>query len=158
MPYQFRQTGAEIQDILDQVGENTQDIAQNASDIDALNSNLTNKFTNGTWTPTVMRANIAAAYGKWFKIGDVYFLSGDITFSSNQTAQGNIYIAEDNFPMNDGAYAIYGSGGASFQYVLGCTSINKNVWVAQVGIGRIQATQSGLAGDTVRFELIAIPM
>lgn len=42
MPYQFRQTGAEIQDILDQVGENTGDIAQNAEDIASLNSNLTN--------------------------------------------------------------------------------------------------------------------
>ena len=42
MPYQFRQTGAEIQDILDQVGENTTDIAQNAQDISTLNSNLTN--------------------------------------------------------------------------------------------------------------------
>lgn len=146
MPYQFRQTGAEIQDILDQVPVNTQDI-----------TTLTNKFTSGTWTPAVMRANITAASGKWFKIGDVYFLSGDITFSSNQTNQGNIYIAEESLPMNNGDYAVYGAGGASFQYVLGCTSVNKNVWVSQVAVGRIQATQSGLAGDTVRFELIAIP-
>lgn len=145
MAYQFTQTGQEIQDILDQVPVNTQDI-----------TTLTNKFTSGTWTPAVMRANITAASGKWFKIGDVYFLSGDITFSSNQTAQGNIYIAEESFPLN-GAYAVYGSGGATFQYVLGCTGVNKNVWVAQVAVGRIQATQSGLAGDTVRFELVAVP-
>ena len=42
MPYQFRQTGAEIQDILDQVGENTTDIAQNAQDIETINTTLAN--------------------------------------------------------------------------------------------------------------------
>lgn len=40
MPYQFTQTGAEIQDILDQVGTNTSDIATNTSDISTLTTAL----------------------------------------------------------------------------------------------------------------------
>ena len=50
MPYQFRQTGAEIQDILDQVGENTQDIS-------TLNSNLTQFFKTSDVTITVTIGN-----------------------------------------------------------------------------------------------------
>ena len=73
MPYQFRQTGAEIQDILDQVGENAQDIS-------TLNSNLTNISNKvgsyalingvkcfsrgGNYTKFAMKFNAAgAAYG-----------------------------------------------------------------------------------------------
>ena len=41
MAYQFTQTGQEIQDILNQVGDNTADIAQNASDISALDTRMT---------------------------------------------------------------------------------------------------------------------
>lgn len=45
MPYQFRQTGAEIQDILDQVGENT-------TDISSINTTLTNMSTTYTYSAT----------------------------------------------------------------------------------------------------------
>jgi len=44
MPYQFRQTGQEIQDILDQVGENTTDIAQ-LSTVQTLTVTLGSGFT-----------------------------------------------------------------------------------------------------------------
>lgn len=41
MAYQFTQTGQEIQDILNQVPENTADIAQNTADISSLGTRMT---------------------------------------------------------------------------------------------------------------------
>lgn len=50
MPYQFRQTGAEIQDILDQVGENTTDIAALSSAMVFGGSNITGGAANDTFS------------------------------------------------------------------------------------------------------------
>lgn len=48
MPYQFKQTGQEIQDILDQVGINTGNIATNTSDISTINTTLTRSYTTSS--------------------------------------------------------------------------------------------------------------
>lgn len=56
MAYQFTQTGAEIQDILDQVPVNTGNISQNTQDISELNSGFAENVStslnvaSGSWT------------------------------------------------------------------------------------------------------------
>lgn len=152
MAYQFTQTGAQIQSILDQVGTNTGDIAQNTSDITA----LSNKFTSGTWTPSIPRANLSAATGKWRKIGDVVFLYGSITFNSSQTNQGELYIDGTSLPADAKGGSITGNGAGSINFQFANAS-NNNVWLAIVGSGRFVATASGIPGSTIVFGLMAIP-
>ena len=95
MPYQFRQTGAEIQDILDQVGVNTTDIAQNAQDISTLNSNLTQ--LSNVLNPTAISygtRNTAVATGGtvWYvQVGKMVFGGiSDLTCSTAQSTHGTV--------------------------------------------------------------------
>ena len=83
MPYQFRQTGAEIQDILDQVGENT-------TDISSINTTLTNinDVTEGGNS-----ASINIPSGNTWNVVDTlsvpageYLVIGSVSFSANSTA------------------------------------------------------------------------
>lgn len=54
MAYQFTQTGAEIQDILDQVGTNTGDIAQNTQDISDIQTAMSaSHVTSGSYVNLV---------------------------------------------------------------------------------------------------------
>ncbi len=149
MPYQFTQTGAEIQDILDQVPVNT-------GDISALNTTLTNLSSSGTWTPAIPRANLTTASGKWYKIGDAVFLTGLVTFSSSQTNQGDLYINGTSLPSVARSRAIGGVGAAVYNYNLASGSANDNIWIAQVGTGRIPATQQNLPGSTLQFVLMSM--
>lgn len=156
MPYQFRQTGAEIQDILDQVGENTTDIAQNAQDISTLNSNLTQKFTSGTWTPVVVNATTTQATGRWWKIGDVVFLHIHLWFSTTQTNRGPIYINESSLPSVAQGLSISGTGGTgSYSYFL-ATAANSNIWISVEGSGRTNATNAAYNGTSPQFAAFAV--
>ena len=145
MAYQFTQTGAEIQDILDQVPVNTSDITA-----------LSNKFTSGTWTPSIPRANLSASTGKWRKIGDVVFLYGSITFNSSQTNQGDLYIDGSSLPADARGGSITGNGAGAINFQFASAGMN-NVWLAIVGSGRFAATASGIPGSTIIFGLMAIP-
>ena len=69
MPYQFRQTGAEIQDILDQVGTNT-------GDITTINGKLSQMIKSVTIADTTLTSSS-------------YFL--DTTLPINTTAPINFY-------------------------------------------------------------------
>lgn len=54
MAYQFTQTGAEIQDILDQVGTNTGDISQNTQDISDIQTAMSaSHVTSGSFVNLV---------------------------------------------------------------------------------------------------------
>ena len=53
MAYQFTQTGAEIQDILDQVGTNTGDIGTLTTTVTQLTTTYTDSFTDNTTGITV---------------------------------------------------------------------------------------------------------
>lgn len=90
MAYQFTQTGAQIQSILDQVGTNTGDIAQNTQDIASLNSGFT-ADTNP--------AAVSIASGTWTKVYEVTLAKGlwlidyAVTFPSNSTGYRGIAFA-----------------------------------------------------------------
>lgn len=153
MAYQFTQTGAEIQDILDQVGTNTGDIAQNTSDITA----LSNKFTSGTWTPVVVNANTSqTGTGRWWKIGDVVFLHIHLWFSTTQTNKGAIYINESSLPSVAQGLSISGTGGTgSYSYFL-ATAANSNIWISVEGSGRTNATNAAYNGTSPQFAAFAV--
>lgn len=159
MAYQFSQTGQEIQDILDQVGINTGNIATNTSDISALNATLTQLITSGSWTPTISRANVTSSSGKWVKIGSIVFLQALIKFNSSQTAQGNIYIDSASLPSAITAenVNIHGAGGTGTYSFSLSNYANKNIWIAQIGVGRIQANASSLPGESVYFSMTVVP-
>ena len=125
MPYQFRQTGAEIQDILDQVGVNTTDIAQNAQDISTLNSNLTN--INARF------AGYTSGSVNDIKTSGIFFVGNSVTDKPNGTGPGTggmlivAYFAADNlvrlFIPNRN---VSGSRGIWFSGVTGGTALS---WV-----------------------------
>lgn len=136
----------ELQAILDQVSVNTGDIAA-----------LSNKFTSGTWTPTVSRATLTSSSGKWYKIGDIVFLTAIITFAASQTDSGNLYIDGSSLPaaVTASNVSIHGAAGTGSHSHGITTFANKNMWISRDGSGRIQATT--LAGETLYCSMTAVP-
>lgn len=115
--------------------------------------------SSGTWTPAINGANVTSSSGVWQRIGTVVFLVGKATFSSTQTDQGSIYLKEGSLPsvgplVNNCSVAGVGAGAAN--YVLSNHDANNNIWISQDGVGRIRATQSGLGGSTMLFNLTAM--
>lgn len=196
MAYQFTQTGAEIQDILDlaqlqiaapydsgtsySAGDYcTKDdgfYCANASTtgtwnsskwdavtvgdvLSSLNATLTQLITSGSWTPTISRANVTSSSGKWVKIGSIVFLQALITFNSSQTAQGNIYIDSASLPsaITAANVNIHGAGGTGTYSFSLSNYANKNIWIAQIGVGRIQANASSLPGESIYFSMTVVP-
>ena len=194
MAYQFTQTGAEIQDILDlaqlQIAAPydsgtsyvkgdycTKDdgfYCANASTtgtwdgskwtavtvgdvLSSLNATLTQLFTSGTWTPTVSRASVASSSGAWRKIGDIVFLSCIISFDATQASSASLYIDGTSLPsfVQNTNCTIGGSGASPTRSFSAATQNNRNVWLAEEGVGRFSAPD--VAGITIWFELIAVP-
>lgn len=107
MPYQFRQTGAEIQDILDQVPVNTQDIG-------TLSSNLTQLFrtidVNANVTIGSNGYASLASYGPATPSGYTLFLVVCMGVSS--------ITSKDAFTVEaDGGY-VYGTPNATINGLL----------------------------------------
>lgn len=203
MAYQFTQTGAEIQDILDlarlqiaapydsassyTAGDyctkddgfyvctastsgtwdaskwsavTVGDVLETANaNISSLNATLTQLITSGSWTPTISRANVTSSSGKWVKIGSIVFLQALITFNSSQTAKGNIYIDSTSLPsaITAANVNIHGAGGTGTYSFSLSNYANKNIWIAQIGVGRIQANASSLPGESVYFSMTVVP-
>lgn len=133
--------------------EMTGDIAQNTQDISAINE----LFTSGTWTPTVSRASVASSSGAWRKIGDIVFLSCIISFNATQASSASLYIDGASLPsfVQNTNCTIGGSGASPTRGFTAATQNNRNVWLAEEGVGRFSAPD--VAGITIWFELTAIP-
>lgn len=203
MAYQFTQTGAEIQDILDlaqlqiaapydsassyTAGDyctkddgfyvctastsgtwdaskwsavTVGDVLETANaNISSLNATLTQLTpSSGTWTPTMPRASIASASGKWQAIGSIVFLEGLISFNSSQSNQGNVFIEEASLPTVARGKAIGGSGTTgNYGITLATGSVNDNVWLSADGHGRFNAQQLDIPSGSLQFAAIALP-
>ena len=83
MAFQFTQTGAEIQDILDQVPENTSDIASLNSGFTADTNPAAVSIASGTWTKVY---EVTLAKGLWL-------IDYAATFPSNSTGYRGIAFA-----------------------------------------------------------------
>ena len=130
MAYQFTQTGAEIQDILDQVGTNTGDIATNTSDISALNATLTqfiNGFSVSPTAPTVYSSRCTNISDGYIRVGNVVYVSVRFELSS-ATSGATVVLQGMPYPLGTrGLTAINASTNATlFAYVNGS---------GQIGIG-----------------------
>lgn len=104
MAYQFTQTGAEIQDILDQVGTNTGDIAQNTSDIGTLNTSLNsfiNSFSASPTAPTAYNSGATNINDGFIRIGKLVFVSVYFEAVNNIGASGSQVL--QGFPLPVGA-------------------------------------------------------
>ncbi len=116
-------------------------------------SSLNSKFESGTWTPTIKRANISNATGKWRKIDNMVWCSGSVTFSNTQTNQGNIYLDEFSLPIrggeNRGAIG-WGTIDTVGDLLIGAAIGNRNAWISVNGT-RISATKQGVANSTMQF-------
>lgn len=114
-------------------------------------------FTSGTWTPTVSRAAVSSSSGAWRKIGDIVFLSCIISFDVTQASSASLYIDGASLPsfVQNTNCAIGGSGASPTRSFSAATQNNRNVWLAEEGVGRFSAPD--VAGITIWFELTAIP-
>lgn len=124
-------------------------IAEHEQDISGLNS----KFESGTWTPTIKRANISNATGKWRKIDNMVWCSGSVTFSNTQTNQGNIYLDEFSLPIRGGenrGVIGWGTIDTVGDLLIGASIGNRNAWISVNGT-RIPATKQGVADSTMQF-------
>lgn len=97
MAYQFTQTAAEIQAILDQVGTNTGNIAQNTQDIGTLNTSLNsfiNSFSASPTAPTAYNSGATNINDGFIRIGNLVLVSvyfeavNNISASGSQVLQG----------------------------------------------------------------------
>lgn len=118
MAYKFTQPGAEIQDILDQVGTNTGNIAQNTNDIGTINTALTPAVT--AWTKASTSQIGSSTGGNFYQIGKICLFFGTIYISN---ASANVtYTAVNNAPAPAEAWGFSGQGGhasgATASYVL----------------------------------------
>lgn len=127
------------------------------ANISSLNATLTQLFTSGTWTPTVSRASVASSSGAWRKIGDIVFLSCIISFDATQASSASLYIDGASLPsfVQNTNCTIGGSGASPTRSFSAATQNNRNVWLAEEGVGRFSAPD--VAGITIWFELIAVP-
>ena len=103
------------------------------------------------------RASISSASGAWRKIGDIVFLSCIIAFNSTQAASASLYIDGASLPsfVQDKNCQIGGSGASPTRSFSAATQNNRNVWLAEEGVGRFSAPD--VAGLTIWFELTAVP-
>lgn len=88
MPYQFRQTGAEIQDILDQVGENT-------GDISSINTTLT-QLTESSLTRVANNITGGAAndgIALWKSLGSCYCIFSQLGMLNGQPTTWGILVS-----------------------------------------------------------------
>lgn len=92
MAYQFTQTGAEIQDILDQVGTNT-------GDIGTLNTFM-NSFSANPTVPTSYNSKATNINQGYIKVGKVVFVSVYFELASANTGMTQVL---SGFPYPVGA-------------------------------------------------------
>lgn len=118
---------------------------------------LSSLISSGTWTPTVSRAVVSSAVGAWRKVGDVFFLSCIITFDSTQTGTSSIYIDGSSLPADVSSASVHisGCGASPTRNFEASMQNNKNIWIAEAGVGRVSATD--VAGLTIYFGLTVIP-
>lgn len=142
MAYQFTQTGAEIQDILDQVGTNTGDIAQNTQDIGALNASLNsfiNSFSASPTAPTAYSSRAGSIEGGYIKIGKIVIVSiRFVALTANSSA--SVYL--QGLPRPSATMGLSGllpnNNASVFAY------INSS---GQIGLGAVSAnTQIAVSG------------
>lgn len=93
MAYQFTQTGAEIQDILDQVGTNT-------GDISTLNTFM-NSFSANPTVPTAYNSGATNINDGFIRIGKLVFVSVYFEAVNNIGASGSQVL--QGFPLPVGA-------------------------------------------------------
>ena len=115
MPYQFRQTGAEIQDILDQVGENTTDIAQNTTDIAQNTNDISSINTTLTDINTDYYQNVAGSYS---------VPSAQWTVTMTKRFEPGVYLVEYGAAFNTNSVGIRAVG---FGYATGTFTPGRNV-------------------------------
>ena len=142
MAYQFSQTGQEIQDILDQVGINTGNIATNTSDISALNATLTqfiNGFSASPTAPTAYSSRAGTIEGGYIRIGNVVIVAVRfIALTANSSAA--VYL--QGLPRPNATIVLTG----------GLPNNNANVFSyvnasGQIGLGAVSAnTQATVMG------------
>ena len=96
MAYQFTQTGAEIQDILDQVGTNTGDI----SSLNTALSNFTALFSANPTVPTSYNSKATNINQGYIKVGKVVFVSVYFELASGNTGMTQVL---SGFPYPVGA-------------------------------------------------------
>lgn len=142
MAYQFSQTGQEIQDILDQVGINTGNIATNTSDISALNATLTqfiNGFSASPTAPTAYNSRAGTIEGGYIQIGNVVIVAVRfIALTANSSAA--VYL--QGLPRPNATIVLTG----------GLPNNNANVFAyvnasGQIGLGTVSAnTQATVMG------------
>ena len=137
MAYQFTQTGAEIHDILDQVGTNTGDIAQNTQDIGTLNtslSNFTTQFSASPTAPTAYSSRCTGISDGYIRVGNVVYVSVRFELSS-ATSGATVVLQGMPYPLGTrGLTAINASTNATlFAYVNGS---------GQIGIGTASSGNS----------------
>lgn len=105
--------------------------------IEELETAVNGIVVSGTWTPTVQRANVSSAVGKWTKAGKIGILKGVIMFSTS-TNNGNIYIDEKSLPFITDGTGLGGVGRipeTDQNMILSTTDGNNNIWVGlSVGI------------------------
>lgn len=100
MAYKFTQPGAEIQDILDQVGTNTGDIAQNTADIGTLNTFM-GSFSSSPTTPSAYNSGATNINDGYIRIGKLVFVSVYFEAVNNIGASGSQVL--QGFPLPVGA-------------------------------------------------------
>lgn len=113
-----------------------------AEAIEALETAVDGIVVSGTWTPTVSRANVTSAVGKWTKAGKVGILKGVIIFSES-TNQGNIFINGSSLPFSTNDNGLGGAGRipeTDQNVVLSTTDGNNNVWIG---------LSTGITGEAV---------
>lgn len=93
MAFQFTQTGAEIQDILDQVGPNTQDIG-------TLNTFM-GSFSSSPTTPSAYNSGATNINDGYIRIGKLVFVSVYFEAVNNIGASGSQVL--QGFPLPVGA-------------------------------------------------------
>lgn len=129
MAYQFTQTGAEIQDILDQVGTNT-------GDISSLNTALSNFIALFSANPTVpssynsMATNINQGY---IKVGKVVFVSVYFEAVNNIGAIGSQVL--QGFPRPIGSRNLQAMNLDTNAMVFAYVNTSGQVAVGQVSAG-----------------------
>ena len=123
MAYQFTQTGAQIQSILDQVGTNTGDI----SSLNTALSNFTTQFSATPTAPTAYSSRCTGISDGYIRVGNVVYVSVRFELSS-ATSGATVVLQGMPYPLGTrGLTAINASTNATlFAYVNGS---------GQIGIG-----------------------
>ena len=132
MAYKFSQPGAQIQSILDQVGTNTGDIAQNTADIGTLNTFM-GSFSSSPTTPSAYNSGATNINDGYIRIGRLVFVSVYFEAVNNIGAIGSQVL--QGFPRPVGSRNLQAMNLDTNAIVFAYVNTSGQVSVGQVSAG-----------------------